>query len=105
MFNPHDTIFQNECTSEYYVGIVYSPSPHRTLLVNNLIKNNIKINKITQKYGLDRDREICKCKILLNLHYTVESNILETIRCYPILFKKIVMISEDSDYDPNIEIY
>ncbi len=68
---------------------MYSPSPHRDLLVNKLINNkNIKTNRITGKYGSDRDKEICKCKIILNLHYIPESTILETIRCYPILYKK-----------------
>ena len=80
--------------SEYDVGTVCSPSPHRMFIINKLRENGIKINHIRSKYGLDRDKEICKCKIFLNLHYVKESNILESIRCYPILFSKLVLISE-----------
>ena len=104
MFNPGDNIFLPECTYEYDVATVCSPSPHRMFIINELRKNGIKINHIKSKYGLDRDKEICKCKIFLNLHYVKESNILESIRCYPILFRKIVLISEESIYESDVEL-
>lgn len=106
MFNPNDTIFQtNDKTEEYDIGIIYSPTPHRSEFINKLLRGtNFKINLIRNKFGIERDVEICKCKILLNLHYSRESNILESIRCYPILFKKIIVISEESVYDSNIKL-
>lgn len=103
-YNPNDTIYQMESSDDYDVGIVLTSSQHRMILINKLKTTGLKINIITKKYGIIRDSEISKCKIIVNIHFTKESNILESIRCYPILFKKIIVISEESIYDPNIEL-
>lgn len=102
IYNPYEAIFQYEHTHEYDVGII-GGSEHRSIMINNLRVNNITVNHIL-KFGEERDREICKCKILLNIHYLAETNILESIRCYPILYKRIPIISESSIFNPEIPL-
>jgi hypothetical protein len=78
-------------------------SEHRLNLLKLLENNGLKCFNI-RSFGEERDRKINKCKIIINSHYVPESNILETIRCYPILFHKIIVVSEKSIYDKNIKL-
>ena len=70
-------------------------SPYRKGVLNNkILKNNIKI---INKFGKERDQEIFKFKIILNIHYNKEYNILEEIRINRCIFNKVIVISETSE--------
>ena len=65
-------------------------------------ENNFSIN-IIDGWSDDRDIELAKCKIILNIHGnlgTTISNIFEHIRCDRLLESGFNILSEDS-YDVN----
>lgn len=103
IYNPTEPIYSIPWIPDCDVAVIGAYSDYRYKIIQDMEKSGIRVNYI-QSYGLDRDKYICKCKIVLNLHYISESDILETIRCYPVIFKKIVVISEESQRDPNIKI-
>lgn len=90
--------------NNYDVCIVGSSSPHRINMYNKLKENNINVVYVNNTYGDECERYIGESKILLNIHYIPESDILETFRCYSALYKKKVVISENSVYDCNNEL-
>ena len=73
-------------------------SDYRIKIINNLIKNNISINNIHSWYN-ERDLEICKAKVLLNIHYNQNYNIYESIRCDRWIFSGNLVLSENSFND------
>ena len=65
-----------------------------------LKSSNISINVI-ELFGKDRDIELAKCKIILNIHAEDDYKIFESCRCEPWLKLGITVISENSlDNDP-----
>ena len=85
----------------YDFGFCGSLSNYRLKILNRLRSNGFTIN-IIEKFGRDRDKEICKCKIMLNIHYDESYQITEIIRCYPFIFNKKLTISEKSEFS-NLE--
>jgi len=80
-------------------GVVTS---RRLKIVDFLKENNFSIN-IIDVWSDDRDTELAKCKIILNIHGnpgTTISNIFEHIRCERLLESGFNILSEDS-YDVN----
>jgi hypothetical protein len=76
--------------------------PRRNKVYQTLVKNGFKINTI-KGFGINRDRELAKCKIILNIHgqfiskTTDEScKIFEHIRCDRLLNAGYTILSEDS---------
>jgi hypothetical protein len=60
-----------------------------------------KINYVYEIYGEERDKELAKCKILLNIHAFSDYNVFENARCEPWLAIGVPIISENSlDNDP-----
>jgi len=80
--------------------------PRRRNVVDFLRKNGFKVN-IIAGYGDDRDIELSKCKIILNIHGQINnnnnpgpdecSNIFEHIRCDRLLKAGFIILSEKSD--------
>jgi len=70
----------------------------------------IKINVIN-KWGEERDKEVAKCKVLLNIHFREDYQIFEELRCVRWLMAGMVVISEESlnqseiSYQENLIIF
>jgi FkbM family methyltransferase len=91
---------------EFDFGIVKASggtvTERRLKIVDFLKENNFSIN-IIDGWSDDRDTELAKCKIILNIHGnpgTTISNIFEHIRCERLLESGFNILSEDS-YDVN----
>jgi hypothetical protein len=108
--------FKNNSPKEYDFGIIHDwkngavtirkiTPPRRNKVVQFLIKNEFKIN-IISGWGDDRDSELGKCKIILNIHGQITekedspsnetSNIFEHIRCNRLLDSGYNILSETS---------
>ena len=85
---------------EYDIGFCGSLSSRRNKILSELKNVGKKVNIITT-WGDERDKELAKCKIILNIHYEDDYNIFESARCEPWLKLGIPVISETSlDDDP-----
>lgn len=91
--------FQNT-EFEYDIGFCGCLSARRSKILDELKNNGKKVN-IISSWGDDRDKELAKCKIILNIHYGDDCKIFESSRCEPWLKLGIPVISEKSlDDDP-----
>lgn len=70
-------------------------SERRINMINRLMKSGISVNMI-EGWGDARDKEIGKCRILLNIHFSDTHNIYEAIRCERWRFAGMPIISETS---------
>jgi len=75
-------------------------SPRRMNILNILIKKGVTINIISysfnQKWAIERDREIARCRVLLNIHFADDYTVFESVRCDPWLSVGMPVISETS---------
>lgn len=72
-------------------------SPRRQKIVNFLKNNNFSVN-IIEGWGDDRDNELAKCKLVLNIHGNIcyhISEIFEHIRCDRLLESGFNILSEN----------
>jgi hypothetical protein len=83
---------------DYDVGFCGGLSPRRNYIFNKLKENRIKVNVITN-YGIERDKKLAKCRILINIHFSNEYKIFESARCEPWLRLGVPIISEKSIID------
>jgi hypothetical protein len=66
------------------------------------ITNNISNIHIIEGFGIERDEQLFKHKILLNIHYNKNFKIFEQMRCNRCIFNKMIVITEfsiDIDYE------
>lgn len=70
-------------------------SKRRIDVTNTLIANGVSVNMI-EGWDDARDREIGKCRILMNVHFSDTYNIYEAIRCERWRFAGMPIISETS---------
>jgi hypothetical protein len=56
----------------------------------------LTVNLLKSTYGDERNKEIAKCKLLLNIHYNPDYKIFETLRCDPWLSVGFPVITEES---------
>jgi len=85
---------------EYDVGFCGSLSERRNKILTELKAYGKKIN-IIKLWGDDRDMELAKCKVIINIHYADDYKIFESARCEPWLKLGFQVISEKSlDDDP-----
>ena len=85
----------------YDVGFCGALSPKREEIFNELRKNYIKLKVLDRVFGEERDKELAKCKILINIHYDDDYKIFESARCDAWLSIGVPIISENSlDNDP-----
>lgn len=80
----------------YDIGFSGGHSPRRNHIIKCLRDRGYKINYIYDIFGEDRDKELAKCKILLNIHAYDDYKIFENARCEPWLAIKVPVISENS---------
>lgn len=88
--------FISEEGIQYDVGFCGTFSERRTKILNSLIASGVKVNAMNSLYGDDRDRELAKCKIILNIHVDVDCIIYEQARCEPWIRVGKPVISENS---------
>ena len=90
-----------QVNQSYDIGFAGAQTPRRDFIMNSLEKTGYKINYIFGKYCIERDIEIAKCKILINIHAEEDYQIFESARCEPWLEIGVPIISEHSlDDDP-----
>jgi hypothetical protein len=84
----------------YDVGFCGSQSPRRMQILQALIDGGLTVNNVTQ-FGDDRDFELSKCRVMINVHFADDYCIFESARCEPWLAIGVPVISEQSwDDDP-----
>jgi hypothetical protein len=77
---------------KYDIGFSGSPSPRREAILCGLRTKFSVLH--TTDWGDERDKELSKCRILVNIHYSTEHQIFETARCEPWLQLGVPIISE-----------
>ena len=80
---------------EYLVATVGNMSNRRTDIIKNIVSNGIMVKQVSG-WEDDRDREIGKAHILLNIHHSDTYNIYEAIRCERWRFAGMPIVSEVS---------
>lgn len=84
----------------YDFGFCGAISKRRAVFLNAFAKHGVQIHVVTS-FGEERDRELAKCRVLLNFHYADDYKIFESARCVPWLAIGVPVISEHSiDNDP-----
>jgi hypothetical protein len=81
---------------EYDVGFVGALSERRKKILKELIKNEKKVFCKEHIYGEARDKELAKCKIIVNIHFNDDYQIFELARCEPWIQAGYIVISENS---------
>lgn len=79
---------------EYDVGFCGTPSVRRDQMLHFLQTQGISVHRVNA-FGEQRDRELCKCRIILNIHHNDEYKVFESLRCEPWLALEIPVISEE----------
>jgi hypothetical protein len=95
--------FSNNIKKEYEFSFCGIKSNYRNKILDELTKNNISNNIITNWYN-ERDLEICKSKVLLNIHYNKDYNIYESIRCDRWIFSGNLVLTENSFDDESNDL-
>jgi hypothetical protein len=80
---------------DYDIGFSGELSDRRKYILDSLIDKGYKVNCL-KIWGEKRDRELAKCKILLNIHCQDDYKIFESARCEPWLSIGVPIISEHS---------
>lgn len=70
-------------------------SERRINMINRLMDSGVSVNMI-EGWGDARDKEIGKCRILINIHFSDTHKIYEAIRCERWRFAGMPIISETS---------
>jgi hypothetical protein len=84
----------------YDVGFAGLLTHRRRELLQGIEEAGLIVNVI-QTFGEERDRELARCRVILNIHAGDDYNIFESARCEPWLSIGIPVISEPSlDDDP-----
>ena len=83
---------------DYDVGFCGILSKRRQTILNDLKAAGIKVN-VVKVYGVERDKELAKCRIILNIHYNNNYKVFESARCEPWLRLGVPVISEPSLID------
>ena len=78
---------------EYDFAVIGTPSEHRKTLIKNLTDKGYTVNYI-HGWNDVRDKEIGKCRNLLNLHFGPEYKVYESIRCERWRFAGMPIYSE-----------
>lgn len=81
----------------YDIGITETNSDKRLKIYNNILKKIHKKPICINKFGVERDKKLLKCKIFVNVHRYNKYNIFEEIRCNRLIFNKIIVITEKSE--------
>lgn len=93
----HLTRLYQSTKKEYNFCHVGGMSPKRLHIIQKLIERGYTVN-IVSAWGNNRDKEIAKCEVLLNIHYADDYKIYESIRCDRWAYAGMKIISEDCLY-------
>ena len=86
---------------EYDVGFSGSLSTRRKRILNGLTEKGLNVLYINNKIGDQRDAELAKCRVIINIHYNIDYQVFESVRCEQWLDVGVPVVSEKSlDDDP-----
>lgn len=86
---------------EYDIGFCGAKSPRRDIVLKGLMDAGLKVLFLHSTWGEERDQQLAKCEVILNIHYANDYKIFERARCEQWLAVGKQVISEDSlDNDP-----
>jgi hypothetical protein len=88
----------------YDVGFCGGISERRRQILHTLHSAGITVCTV-KKWGKDRDIELGRCRVILNIHYANDYTIFESARCEPWLATGVPVITESSmDDDPRCAV-
>jgi hypothetical protein len=86
---------------QYDIGFCGGFSQRREDILYSLEEKGYHILVLYNEFGIERDRLLAQCKLLINIHYADDYQIFESSRCEPWLAIGVPIISEHSlDNDP-----
>ena len=89
---------------EYDIAFCGAQSPRRDAILQPLQSRGLRVHNISA-WGDERDKEITRCHVLLNIHYADDFNVFESVRCDPLLAAGMPVITETSlDNDPRCAV-
>ncbi len=95
-------IHHNEIKNYDKINDICMIYPYKSQRRNNIIEKlktrGINVNIISGFLG-NRDKELLKYKILLNIHYDEDYKIFEELRCNRCVYNKMIVITEKSLFD------
>lgn len=91
-YNPSEILNLKKKRNIAFIG---SKSEYRDYILNGINKS-VHVSHI-HGWGKERDKELFKYKILVNISYNKNYKIFESIRCYRCLFNKMIIISDMKD--------
>ena len=83
---------------EYDFGFNGAMTERREKIINDLLDAGLRVNNV-RLWGDERDKELAKCKFILNIHADETYKIFESARCVPWLDIGVPVISEHSILD------
>jgi len=84
-----------EVTKKYDVVVVGTMCERRKKIIEELRMQNLRVNFITELFEDERDKEIAKAHILLNLHFSDKYSEYEVVRCDRWRFAGMTVITEE----------
>lgn len=81
---------------EFDIGFIGSSSIKRMHMLHLMRLAGFSVYRIEEKWGEERDRELAKCRILLNVHCDDDFKVFECIRCDRWIFGGMKVLSETS---------
>jgi hypothetical protein len=83
---------------QYHIGFNGALTERRKKILDGLTEAGVSVHTVTA-WGDERDRELAKCRYILNIHAGDEYMVFESARCAPWLDSGIPVISEHSIID------
>lgn len=87
----------------YDVGMIGVYEPRRMMILQQLRDAGLKVNAINC-YGHNRDVEMSKCKVLVNVHIRHDYTIFEEIRCMRWWYCGVPVFSETSTFQELLDV-
>ncbi len=81
------------------VCMIYPHQSQRRLAVVDALRSRGVAVDFISGFGISRDQQLFRYKILINLHYDDDYQILEELRCNRCIFNRMIVVSEKSLYD------
>jgi hypothetical protein len=89
-------LYENKTHDVCFVGTI---SEYRRKILNHLNSAGLKIITLENIYGIERDVQVAKCKVLLNMHFDKDHRIYESLRCDRWSLNGMIVITEESVFD------
>jgi hypothetical protein len=90
----------NTIPKEYDIAFIGSSSIKRLRIIEILRNHGFSVYRVLEKWGEERDRELAKCRMLLNVHCDNDYQMFECIRCDRWIFGGMKVLSETSREKP-----